>query len=618
MKLFRKLTLYFSIIILIIFSCEKIGKPPESNNPPETFILSYEISPIAELDSLGNPTLFHKTTVYWNGSDIDGQIKSFLFSTDSLVFDKTTQSQHDFFFNYSSPSTMYKIWVKAVDDLGAEDTTPALSKIQLNLNIEIETTILDGPPNGAEVSSAVRFKINATSNFGKIKYISYKVDDGIWTNKEVDLFGTTTIDFTGMSTGVRTIYFAGKIFENQQDGTPAVTTVIVREGFSPIIINKSPTGPGGGWYAGYPLRFAWSTSVEHYYGILPLQPYSFAFDDSTNFNKNSNFPLASGWNSNTSSEYVPNTGHHNFYLKVRDNSGGIALFEIDFDAAPPFGLEGILVVCGVQASVRGSLIIDKINTGAYWGSLIVDFWDIFGDMNNPQPEFTLPSNAVYVGGGSGIMDPANMAPYSTIVWLGDNKNEDLEIWINSPIIEYLNAGGNIILASRMAEYFLSEELENYLNIDYHPIFSVDPPLFILNEYKSLIPEMIDMGPPFDLIMDSTSLFSTTGFNEGNNIINSDISNWTGNTGFSKDHFTTLLFAHRDSSYNSIYTVPIVSLLGIWSHPNFMLNDLTSTIQFPVFSPFGNFILINGRHYGFDTQTCHQNFEFILRNMCGGN
>ena len=77
----------------------------------------------------------------------------------------------------------------------------------------------------------------------------------------------------------------------------------------------------------------------------------------------------------------------------------------------------------------------------------------------------------------------------------------------------------------------------------------------------------------------------------------------------------MLFVHRSSAYDTSYAFPFVRGLGVWSHPNFSLSNLTAGNEFP--SPArGNFILISGRHYGFDNQACLNNFEFMLRNMCG--
>jgi hypothetical protein len=48
--------------------------------------------------------------------------------------------------------------------------------------------------------------------------------------------------------------------------------------------------------------------------------------------------------------------------------------------------------------------------------------------------------------------------------VGNNFNGDTDTWVQSPILPYLRAGGNVLLMTRHAEAFLSDSLLTYLGI----------------------------------------------------------------------------------------------------------------------------------------------------------
>ncbi|MFC2088167.1 hypothetical protein ACFLSX_01065, partial [Calditrichota bacterium] len=97
-------------------------------------------------------------------------------------------------------------------------------------------------------------------------------------------------------------------------------------------------------------------------------------------------------------------------------------------------------------------------------------------------------------------------------------------------------------------------------------------------------------------------------------------NWDSLSGYTNTSLTsTLLYAHRSNNFNPSYPFSYVRGLAVWSHPNFLFSSTSAGNEFPTpwnYEATGNFILISGRHYGFDTEACRDNFEFILRNMCG--
>lgn len=591
------ITLLAFMLILISCEAENPGEPKE-NVAPETYIS--EASP-------GNTT-----SISFYGTDKDGFVDMFSYKWDTDATWTNTESNTVTFSNVFANQTEVKVFqVKGIDDAGMEDATPAEIALTAT-NALPNTEITGGPEFGKEAGEDVTFTFSGedVESDGSIIAFEYTMDDlHNWQETDVDNPQAT---FLGLATGAHVFYVRAKDNLEGVDPTPAqVAFVVVGGKYAPTLQNLSPVNDGGGWFAGVALPFSWTSVVADYYGQLAEAPYSYAVDDATGFNDSAVEPLASGWNSNTSYDYDPSPGAHTFYLKVRDTAGGVDRFSISFTAATPTFDQGILVVCGVGASVYGSQIIDKINAGAYWGTLNVSFWDIFGSMSAPQSEFTLPATVThYEGGGSGGVPPTVFAKYSTVVWLGNIYQGDDAVYAASPILPYLNAGGNVIFASRYAADYMGDGVTAWANIGWREDGAV------IEEYEPVFPGLVSMEP-FLRSMSATAVFSSYPFDSGGSTSDADVSNWGGVRSFSKDAYTTLLFAHRTSAVAGSFS--FVRGLGVWSHPNFAFSSLTAGDEFPTpgtSEAQGNFIYIAGRHYGFDVANCTANFEFMLRNMCG--
>jgi hypothetical protein len=117
-------------------------------------------------------------------------------------------------------------------------------------------------------------------------------------------------------------------------------------------------------------------------------------------------------------------------------------------------------------------------------------------------------------------------------------------------------------------------------------------------------------------MTATSVWSGGGFLDSTD--DGVVTNWDGVTGYSSDVNTTLLFCHRSDGYDAGSPFAYVRGLGVWSHPNFAFSDVAAGNEYPTpgtDEAKGNFIIISGRHYGFDLTATATNFDFMLKNMC---
>lgn len=421
------LPVFVVLLAMILAGCTKDGDPTQGNVAPDTRILSYVVSSSAELDTAGAPTNNYAVTVYWAGSDKDGSIKNFQYSFDGASFDSVvTASQYDFVYDFTNASSTYDLWVRAVDNNNATDPSPAHITIKRDY-AGVETAIADGPPNGAIVGTGVQYKIQATTATGTITNILYRVDDGAWNEVAADELGEATFNVVNLAAGARTISFAGKRDDGKVDATPAAITVIARVGqFAPTIVNKSPVSDGGGWFSGASIPFSWGIVTDYYYGLVGESPYSYAWDDTTNFDNSQN-PLASGWvadNSYTVPDSLVTAGTHVLYLKAIDNDGAVSTKSITVEVAAFAPTQGILLIDdfswlgGVYASDED--IDTQIANGFMNGYP-------FTERNHDQPP----------------VGPNDLAVYSTVILYGDGGYQNEQ---NGALFAaYASAGGNLML-----------------------------------------------------------------------------------------------------------------------------------------------------------------------------
>jgi aminopeptidase N len=119
---------------------------------------------------------------------------------------------------------------------------------------------------------------------------------------------------------------------------------------------------------------------------------------------------------------------------------------------------GILVVNGVDFSFYGNEIWSAYQDSVFWGAYDMSFWDCFEETGLGYPS-NLPPPL-----GHGRVPPDTLQQFSTVVWVGNNFNGDLVKWTETPILSYLEAGGNLLLLSRYGQDFIDTPLREYLGI----------------------------------------------------------------------------------------------------------------------------------------------------------
>jgi hypothetical protein len=124
---------------------------------------------------------------------------------------------------------------------------------------------------------------------------------------------------------------------------------------------------------------------------------------------------------------------------------------------PPLD-KGVLVVNGVSWNDYGTEITSAYQDRAFFGDHPIDFWDHFPPPSGGYPS-TLPAPL-----GRGAVPPEVMGRYRVVVWVGNDFNGDLASWVNSPILSYLKAGGDVLLLTRNGGGFLTDSLRAYLGV----------------------------------------------------------------------------------------------------------------------------------------------------------
>ena len=199
---------YILSVIAILWAVGGCVPPtqPRENQPPETFVF------IAPPDSA---TMLDTTTslqvVAWYGNDPDGEVVGFYYAwNDTSDWVWTEQWQDTFQLMLVTPESVFVFFVKAVDDSGAVDPTPASVALPVENSFpSIRFRAGSNPPPGVNLTTlSVRsFFWEATDPDGDetIEGYLYAVDDTtVW--EFIDDPDARHITLTGLSPGTHRFF----------------------------------------------------------------------------------------------------------------------------------------------------------------------------------------------------------------------------------------------------------------------------------------------------------------------------------------------------------------------------------------------------------------------------
>lgn len=136
------------------------------------------------------------------------------------------------------------------------------------------------------------------------------------------------------------------------------------------------------------------------------------------------------------------------------------LRQIQYEISHPTFDRAVLVVNGVDWANYGTEITTAYTDKALQGDYPIDFWDHFAAPAAGYPA-TLPTPL-----GHGPVPPGVIGRYRNVIWIGNNFNGDLDSWVQTPILSYLRAGGNVLLMARQGDVFVTDSLRTYLGITF--------------------------------------------------------------------------------------------------------------------------------------------------------
>jgi len=164
-----------AIPAVLLLSCNK-GEPL-LNQTPDSHIS------IEAMNLSGENRLNSTVRLSWYGTDIDGYVTHFEYSTDGVIWFSTFTSDTTFLFNLDAESdtTDVDFYLRAIDDQGAKDETPAYLRIPLKNSAPNIEFIRDKLPQDSSLA-VLSFQWNAGDADGNetLRHVWMKINDGDW------------------------------------------------------------------------------------------------------------------------------------------------------------------------------------------------------------------------------------------------------------------------------------------------------------------------------------------------------------------------------------------------------------------------------------------------------
>ncbi len=251
------------------------------------------------------------------------------------------------------------------------------------------------------------------------------------------------------------------------------------------------------------------------------------------------------------------TGEQTYNVKLTVSNGTVSHTRLITNFITVIGSSSdILVVNGIDYKTAAYIteMTNFYNNSACFGNHQVDVWDLFGDQGfNYSTNPNIVKKHLY----NRTIPLSVLKMYDKVVWIGNNYSGDLAFYSPAQILQYVQEGGNLLLATRTASAFFDAALRNYCGI------------------VSFTGDMTITS----ILASDDSLVDMTAF-----------------SGHSLVHFPTL-----DTSSQAIA----------------IFDDNTST---PYIAGFrlhkeneGNFVFIAGRPYRYDNTASNTNYNFVLDN-----
>ncbi len=204
----KKLNLFLSLLFLsamLLFSCsENKTSNPNLNIPPETDVF------VTSADTLNyTPSI---QVLHWDGRDTDGFVTGFYYTWKEnpgpADWEYTTERSLEFPLQITGQDTIYMFQVKAVDDDGEEDPTPAKQRFPIkNSPPVIKWTRLSQIPDTTFSVANFLWEASDVDGDSTITRFEYALDDTtVWRNTAGYNRDVTLNADSGLTTGEHAFY----------------------------------------------------------------------------------------------------------------------------------------------------------------------------------------------------------------------------------------------------------------------------------------------------------------------------------------------------------------------------------------------------------------------------
>ncbi len=176
----KRLSTWVLSLFVLIFSCKKGEKVP--NASPNTTI------GIEAINLQGENRLNSTVSLSWFGTDIDGYVEYYEIKIDDGDWIATNTQDSTFLFdiNPNADSTDIDFYVRAIDNEGSADPTPAYLKVPLkNSPPEVLFEEASLPIDTTNLVVTFRYFASDPDGDGTLKSAYIRANDGEWT--EIDL-----------------------------------------------------------------------------------------------------------------------------------------------------------------------------------------------------------------------------------------------------------------------------------------------------------------------------------------------------------------------------------------------------------------------------------------------
>jgi hypothetical protein len=458
-----------ALAILLVAGCAKSPKAPNANLPPNTFITSYSIAIPPDSATLYN------VTVNWRASDIDGEPESYRYWLDAAdPADSLKTSTFDAFVTkrliFSSSDTTHTFYVQARDNEGTYDPTPASMVVRMtdtrNVHEFLPNTFpVTIPPDGSLTSRGVFMVLNGTSIVGGVVEFQYAVDDtATWTSlpPTLTLSNLSTLEArlgpSVLSWGPHIIFFRAVDNWGNVDESPLSVSIncdstqhfapelalSVSEGQKFIVPFTRPVIDT--------LKIDFSTLVDFYFSAV----------DHYTVTTSSGIDTTMTVNSLT----LTNVEGGSYWIKVAvtDIGENTTIDSTDYIVVVLNAHNGILGINGVDWPTYGTQARNVWRNGVPFGNFPhFKWWDVF----TVPPSGGRPFPDSVLGVGSVPSYLFDTLFFSTITWMANEFSGDEVFWNErqTEIMNFLNMGGNVVLATRFGADFFFDDLSAFTGVN---------------------------------------------------------------------------------------------------------------------------------------------------------